>query len=387
MRKKANIMPAPDNKGAVQPAVAENREAQHHPCGPSKWPALLDCPCFQSRPPTEDTQRGTELHALFEAVMNGAYDGEPTDMMEIHVVNAARKLQQSANTGKFHVEEMVELPPPSDSPSTKSEFYGRMDLAWRNWDTGDLHVLDLKLSENPDRDHRPQLLAYAAGMMRRMGYTPTLVYLHVLYADSGNVTQEVLAGDDAWTEYNANYKRIEAIWKGQANPSPRQCGWCDLCAKFTACPAMNAVVEKASPRLADAAKPERWADFTSKQKAQACALADTLSKWCTAVKENAAADAKAGELIEDAEHCIFYAVQERKGRFVIPDVQAAWEILKPHLSAEGYRACLSVNQTELKNALKQAGVKLSEVNALVEQCGTHLPSTTVFVRKGVKEVA
>ena len=58
MRKKAIITPAPE-QGAVQPAVAENRDAQHHPCGPSKWPALLECPCFQSRPPTEDTKRGT----------------------------------------------------------------------------------------------------------------------------------------------------------------------------------------------------------------------------------------------------------------------------------------------------------------------------------------
>jgi hypothetical protein len=386
MRKKANTTPAPE-QGAVQPAVAENRDAQHHPCGPSKWPALLECPCFQSRQPTEDTKRGTELHALFEAVLKGTYKGEPVDAMEKHVVNAARKLQEGANTGHFHVEELVELPPPSDSPSTKCEFYGRLDLGWRNWDTGDLHVADLKLSENPDRDHRAQLLGYAAGIMRRLKYTPTLVYLHVAYADTGNITQEVMAGDEAWAEYNANYRRIEPIWKGTTPLSPRQCGWCDLCANFTACPAMNAVVEKASPRLADAAKPERWADFTSKQKAQACALADTLAKWCEAVKENAAADAKAGELIEDPEHCIWFGLQERRGRFVIPDVQAAWEILKPHLTAERYRACLSANQTELKAALKQAGVKLSDINALVERCGTRLPSTTVFIRKGLKESA
>ncbi|MBP1589582.1 MAG: hypothetical protein ILO10_05250 [Kiritimatiellae bacterium] len=105
------------------------------------------------------------------------------------------------------------------------------------------------------------------------------------------------------------------------------------------------------------------------------------------MKEHAAADAKAGEFIEDPEHCIFYEVQERRGRFVIPNVLAAWEFVKKHLSAEGYRACLSVNQTELETALQQAGLKLSEVNALVERCGTRLPSTTVFVRKGLKESA
>lgn len=57
----------------------------------------------------------------------------------------------------------MELPPPSDSPSTKCEFCGRLNLAWRNWDTGDLHGADLKFSENPDRDHWAQLLGYAEG--------------------------------------------------------------------------------------------------------------------------------------------------------------------------------------------------------------------------------
>lgn len=367
---------------------APSLEGAHHPCGPSKWPALLECPVYQSRPPTEDTKRGTDLHAVFEAVMRGSYDGEPTDMLETHVVNAAREFLQSANTGRFYIEEPVELPPPNDSPRTKGEFHGRLDLAWRDWDTGSLHIVDLKLAENPDRDYHAQLLGYAAGMMRRMGYTPRVVYLHVVYADTGNITEEALAGEDAWSEYNANYRRVESIWKGEANPlSPRQCGWCSLCAAFTTCPAMKEVVDKANPKLEEAAKPEVWATFPSERKAQLCALADTIQRWCVAVKENAAADAKAGELIEDAEHCIWFVTQERKGRLVIDDAQRAWNILSPHLTAEGYRRCLSVKPSELKAALQETGMKNADVNALVEQCGTRLPSTTVFVRRGMKEVA
>lgn len=243
------------------------------------------------------------------------------------------------------------------------------------------------MSENSDRDHRPQLLAYAAGMMRLMKYTPRLVYLHVVHADTGNITQEVLAGDEAWTEYNANYRRIESIWKGQANPlSPRQCVWCDLCDKFTDCPAMNAVVEKASLRLADAAKPERWATFTSEHKAQLCALADTLQKWCVAVKENAAADAKAGELIEDAEHCIFYSIQERKGRIEL-HVQGTWDAVKDCLTPDAFKACLSVSSRKLKEALMAAGMKPKEGEALMEWAGDRGPTTTVFVRGGAKEVS
>lgn len=387
-KKKTETLPAPE-QGAVQPAIAETQEARHHPCGPSKWPALLECPCFESRPATEDTQRGTELHALFEAVMNGTYEGEPADAMEYHVVNAATEFLKSANTGRFYVEQEVELPPPNDSPRTRSEFHGRLDLAWLDKSSGDLHVVDLKLSENPDRDHRPQLLAYAAGMMWLVKYTPRLIYLHMVYADTGDTTQEIVPGDEAWTEYNANYRRIEFIWKEQqTNPmKPRQCGFCDLCAKFAACSAVRAVVERATPRLADAAKPEVWADYSAERKAQVCALADMLSKWCTAVKENAAADAKAGLVIQDEAHGIYYTTQERKGRLVIPDVQHAWNILKAHLTAEGYRACLTANLSGLTAALKLTGLKPVEVNAMLERCGVRLPSTTVFVRRGLKESA
>ena len=98
-------------------------------------------------------------------------------------------------------------------------------------------------------------------------------------------------------------------------------------------------------------------------------------------KENASEDAKAGIVIQDEHNGIYYGTQERKGRLVIPDVQQAWEILKPYLTAEGYRGCLSVNQTELKSALKLAGLKPAEVNATIERCGNRLPPTLVFVRR------
>ena len=137
--------------------------------------------------------------------------------------------------------------------------------------------------------------------------------------------------------------------------------------------------------LADA--PEHWPEYSPARKAQLCVLADAVIKWGEAVKENAAEDANAGEIIEDPAHGIYYGTQERKGRLVIPDVQRAWEILKQHLTAEGYRGCLSVNQRVLKSALKLAGMKPAEVNETIERCGNRLPSTLVFVRKGLKESA
>jgi hypothetical protein len=285
--------------------------------------------------------------------------------------------------GRFYVEELVELPGPGGM-SDDTGIWGRLDLAWIDVDTLDLHVADLKSAENPERNHLPQLLAYAAGMVRHLHLEgPRNVVLHMIYADSSKMTTTTLDIGDASTEYLADYLRIAEIGRGKAC-EPRQCGWCDLCARFTSCPAMQAVAEKASPRLADAAKPERWADFTSEQKARLCALADTLSRWCEAVRDYASEDAKAGECIADPANAIYFGLQERKGRLLIKDVRQTWEVVKPYLTAEGYRRCLSVSQVEIRDALRRTGMKASDVTAMLERCGTRLPPTTVFVRKSAE---
>lgn len=376
-------MKTKDRKTEVALSRVEGAATSHHPYGPSRWPALLECPCWESKPPTEQTERGTALHTLFERAMKGE-EVEVTDSLEWHVLEAAREIRRCAVPDKhgFLTEQVVPIPGTLDMT-------GRLDVGWIDAVTGDIHVADLKLAWNPQRDHTAQLLCYAIGLLGEFGdgSAGPRIHLRVVYADGSEGSVQTFKTAQAIEQHLRNADRIRDIAGGDADMTPRQCGWCELCSKFTSCPEMKSLVDKASPMLADSAKPERWADFTSKQKARACAIADTVSRWCEAVKSQAAEDAKAGELIEDAENCIFYAVQERRGRFVIPDVQAAWKILKQRLTAEKYRACLSVNQSALRMALKEVGVKLSDINALIEQCGSRLPDTTVFVRRGLKESA
>lgn len=373
---------APSSEGAV---------ISHHPYGPSKWPALLACSHYEGKPTSADAERGTALHQLFARVLNGEDVGEPGDLFEANVVKLGKKyramhLEDKGDLSKGErallVERLVWLDVPM---GPVSDIYGRPDCAFMDRNHV-LHVIDLKTAEHPERDHLPQLIAYASGIVTTMGFAPVVVCFHLAYADSGREVVARLPADEAWSKYEELYERIQDIAAGEQT-APKQCGWCELCAKLTSCPAMLAVVDKAVPRLEEAAKPEVWATFPSERKAQLCALAETLAKWCAAVKENGSADAKAGEVIADPEHGILYGLQERKGRVAIDDVQAAWEVLKPYLTAAGYRRCLSVNQTELKTALRGTGMKVAEVNAVVERCGTRQPSTTVFVRKPVPEVA
>lgn len=368
-------------------STALETETAHHPYGPSRWPALVECPCWEGKPATENTKLGTTLHALFAEVMCGKYHDDSADSLERNVVNAAKELLRTVvpTLGRFYVEQLVELPGP-DGIDDNSGIHGWLDLAWIDASTLDLHILDLKLSENPERNYRPQLLAYAAGMARFLRLEgPRNVVLHMLYADSGKLTTTILDIGDAMTEYQSHYRRIAKIVQGKAC-QPKQCGWCELCARFQDCPAMKAVVDKAGPRLADATKPERWATFTPEHKAQLCALADTLQKWCVAVKEQAAADARAGEIIEDPEHGIVYSIHERKGRIEL-QVQGAWDAVKDCLTPDAFKTCLSVSTRKLKEALVAAGMKPKDAEALIEWAGVRGPVTTVFVRRGVKEVA
>lgn len=370
---------------AITAPSSEGAREKHHAYGPSKWPALLECPCFEGRPATADTQCGTDLHALFESVLRGEYDGEPKDAMEYHVVNAALDFLRTAKpVDGFHIEETVKLPaPPQNGPD--DEIFGRLDLGWiQDGETVDLHIVDLKMAENPDRDPRAQELGYAFGLARSAAtpLEPERIILHTVYADTGDVTQDVIWADEAWKEYEANYVRIANIVHGLVPAKPRQCGWCTLCAHHESCQAPRAVAETvAEGALADA--PEHWAEFTSARKAQLCALADTVAKWAGAIKALAGDDAKAGQAIEDPENGIYYAVQERKGRLDL-DTQTAWEAVKDRLTADGFKACLSVAASKLKDALKAVGMKAKEADALLESAGTRGPSTLVFVRKGVR---
>lgn len=369
---------APTTGAATLPAPAE-RDA-HHAYGPSKWPALLSCPCYESKPPTADTERGTDLHALFEKVMNGG-EAEPTDSFEYHVIQAARGILHTARAERFYTETRVNIP--IDRTGAASGIFGRLDLAWFDSVTGDLHVVDLKFVENPDRDHRPQLLAYATGILAaHQEAKPQFVFLSVLYADSGKMTEERIATSDAWTMHEANYADVDDIAKGfAAELYPHQCGWCDLCANYASCRAARKVAETVSATLADV--PERWPEFSSARKAQLCALAEAVAKWAAAVKERAGEDAKAGEAIEDPEHGIFYEVRERAGKLYLSTTEA-WAVVRQFIDPDTFKECCDVSQTRLVEALKAAGKKAKEAKALLEAAGTRAASTLMFVRKGVR---
>jgi len=368
----------------ILPALSTG--AAHHPFGPSRWPALLECPHWEGKPTSPDAERGTALHELFARALLGEETGEPEDLFEEHVLRLAEKyramhLEEKGDLSEAEKRLLVEHSVRLDQPMGEmSDIFGRVDCAFMTKGAV-LHVIDLKMAENPERDYLPQLIAYASGIAVSCAFDPVEIVFHVAYADSGKKLERRMPADEVWCRYEELFERIQVIASGEKGEA-NQCGWCALCAKQASCPATEAVAKAVTDRLADA--PGRWAEFAPARKAQLCVIAEAVVKWGEAVKAVAAEDARNGNPIEDPENGIFYALQERKGRLVVEDVQTAWDLLKPHLTAGEYRGCLSVNQTALKSALKKKGMKAAEANAMLERCGTRLPPTTVFVRRGAK---
>lgn len=250
-----------------KPTAPAKGAASHHPYGPSKWPPLLACPRFASRPATADTEIGVKLHAVFESVLRGSCDAEPADAIEAHVVHMAHKLLRAVDPSwGIYIEEGVTLP---DLDGRDSGIHGRLDLGWVDAEARALHITDLKFCRHPDRSHRAQGLGYAMGLAHRLGFVPELVVLHFAFADSGEVTQEVLSFKEASDEYAVNFRRIGEIARGEGSTEPRQCGWCPLCRHHESCSAPRAVAEYVEDTLADA--PERWTECTLQPGKHSCA--------------------------------------------------------------------------------------------------------------------
>lgn len=361
--------------------TAPSPEAAHHPYGPSRWPALVECSQWESRPSSEDAERGTALHELFARVLNGEEVAEPDAQFEANVVKLATKFRSMYLEDRdclpvgervMLVEALVHLTTPTGSGS---DIYGRVDCAFMDR-ARRLHVVDLKSAEHVDRDHIPQLIGYANGIVSSAGFRPVAVCFHLAYADSGRDLEVQMPVDEVWNRYAELYERIQSIAAGEKMP-PRQCGWCSLCSKHESCPAARAVAETVSATLADA--PERWPQFSPERKAQLCVLAEAVSKWSDAIKRRAGEDARSGILIQDAANGIFYGLQERKGHLAI-DVDKAWQVAKANgIARERFLACLKVDGARFKDELR-AELPNKDAEAALETCGTRGPSSMAFVR-------
>lgn len=372
-----------EDRGMATEGVSSSAPAPtgHHPHGMSRWPAVLECPCFEGRESGADAALGTKVHAflawlLTELKERGRLPEVEVESLSIHEAGALRAARWVADTLReeltspraLRVEERVTV---FDSVR-KEQVFGTADCLWVHGST--VTVLDFKTFWNPGRDYIAQLAGYGYGAACASKTEITHVRCVVAYGDHAALDERVLSKEDA----ARICARALAAFGGSCEP--KQCAWCELCTKFSGCPAC---VRTALPLAEPEGKKklaESWSGLTSVRKAQLLVLAEFAIKWSDAVRESAKADMLAGEVIADEEHGIAYALRQTRGRLRL-DCDALWAAAKERgVSKDAFKACLKPDATEAKKALRAAGLTAKAADDLLETCGSRGAGSQTLAR-------
>ena len=135
-------------------------EKIHAKYSPSRYPALLACSCFESKPPTADTFKGSEVHSKLESFLTelkskGNLEGVDTstlDCFEWSAYKLAQYVEQVCpDVHSIMVEQKITL---------DDDTWGWCDIAWVDGD--EIVVIDFKTFKNISRTYEAQLAGYGA---------------------------------------------------------------------------------------------------------------------------------------------------------------------------------------------------------------------------------
>ena len=357
----------------------------------SRWPAVLACPCFEGKDASADAEEGTRLHALLAGWLEGLRGGDVEPEVEVgalsfHEAGAWRAFKAIRRAvvelglpfSALRVETRVTL----FDAANKDTVFGTADCLLADPERGVVHVWDFKSFYNPGRDYSAQLLGYGLGAALASKTPIETIRWTVLYGDH----DESESGEASKAEAMSVFQRAMAVFDNRVAhvpAKPCQCNWCELCQRFTTCPACAAVVKavaggEQAPVAGDGRKP--WDKLTTTRKAQLLVLAEFCSKWADAVRSAAKADLLAGVSISDPENGIAYALRETRGRLKL-DVDALWAAAKAKgVPAAAFRACLKPDATEAKKVLRAAGLTAKAADEVLESCGVRGAGSQTLVR-------
>lgn len=372
-----------EDRGMATEGVSSSAPAPtgHHPHGMSRWPAVLECPCFEGRKSSADAALGTKVHAflawlLTELKERGRLPEVEVESLSIHEAGALRAARWVADTLReeltspraLRVEERVTV---FDSVR-KEQVFGTADCLWVHGST--VTVLDFKTFWNPGRDYIAQLAGYGYGAACASKTEVTHIRCVVAYGDHAGVDEQVITKEDA----ARICARALAAFGGSCEP--KQCAWCELCSKFSGCPACVRTILPLGEPTGKKLLAEAWPRLPSSRKAQLLVLAEFAIKWSEAVRESAKADLLMGEVLEDPENGISYVLRSTRGRLKL-DCDALWAAAKERgVTKEAFKACLKPDATEAKKALRAAGLTAKAADDLLETCGSRGAGSQTLAR-------
>lgn len=363
------------------------QELHHHPRGMSRWPAVLTCPTFEGKGGNANAELGTEKHRALAAMLEHLKkEGElllrddSADFFDAGVRRVAETIRDCLIINHLpplalHIEERVQL---------DDGVFGTADVWYESGASKILWVWDFKTFRNPGRDYTAQLAGYALAIyqMRKRQlevfthgeqFLPEQFVLRTAYGDSRGVDTVSLSLEEL--------QRIhaDAMTAFSTGGAPRQCNWCELCAKAPTCPAFRAIAEAVTEEnSAPAQAIAQWTSLPQEYKAQLLVLAETVVKWADAVREKAKADLLGGGTIEDAANGISYKLQQRAGRKVPRTADACRMLTAQGVSTDAIRKELSLAASSVKALLKGVGIRGKAAESLLESvCDASAGSATM----------
>jgi hypothetical protein len=345
------------------------RMSDHHEFGMSRWPAVLDCPCFKGQEGGKNAAYGTEKHELFahyvESTKAGFEADIPEDLHARGALEAARALVATVealggNKADIRTETRVEV-----KEGALEGVFGTADAVWTDGKT--ILVCDFKTFWNAARTYDAQLAGYAWAVMTSEAPKAKDVALMVCYGDnpSKSYIQRVNVMSLLDIVNRVAKARLDRL--AATEESATQCGWCELCERNTTCSALRKVAEAVATMPEITTAVESWSQLPMARKAQMLVLAETVCKWADAVREKAKQELLEGDAIEDSANGIHYTLQHRSGRKT-PRPVDAWSMLVGRgVNADAIKERLTISASAVKELLKTVGVKGKAADALVEE--------------------
>jgi hypothetical protein len=222
----------------------------HHPDGPSQWPAIAECPCFESEKDIEEAdiesldeaageKHGSDAKGRGQAQHGGlakALTGQPDAFAGLSVKEeqdvrwtAEAIVEYAASMGYGADEIRVEQRVTMFSPSGFDELYfGTLDVRFGPF------ICDAKFGD--ERNYVPQLAGYDLPIMEQEGYariTNALFY--------GRLRRKRFFPMDRKTVETIAYRILAK--RHSPDRQPKVCSYCGWCQRATYCEALNAKVD------------------------------------------------------------------------------------------------------------------------------------------------
>lgn len=356
-------------------------ERTHSSRSMSKWCAVIDCQCFESKEYTQTAQKGTDTHALLAGWLTtyketGKLPDMPSDLdfveqgaYRVAEKVAARLRDSNVSPKALCIEQRVHI--------AETDIYGFVDILWES--AVGVSIVDFKTFYNPSRDYTAQLAGYGYAYATEHNLPDnTNVMLEVMYGDNNNgsiLCTTVARCKEIYEQAMAAFDVRDA-----GTAEPKQCAWCELCKHSATCPAYKAIATTVAqePRLKNA--PEAWSELPVAHKAQLLVLAETVTKWADQVREKAKEDLLNGAVIEDVDNAIKYGLRHTKGR-KIPRTEDACRMLKENGATDAeLRSVLKLGATECKAILKEHGIKGKKADELIDNICDFTSPSAVMVR-------